>query len=229
MNDNYSKKGDMHSNMKKVSDEKKLYQSKLHDLGTYFINLDAEDINDNDFAELLQKTEETLSNFRKQIKGKKQGKLNIKKLDKCLVNKKRLKIKDRNILLISEKKNKIILPYKGEEIKELLPDECNLDDIKKVVKDYYTIPLSNYKFGYVSRFKEAFKLMREREKASLLDSLDLALELMINNLLYPAVIAACKNLDQLDIYLDCLNTNELDDFPFFEIQYELKDKIKNTH
>jgi len=39
--------------------------------------------------------------------------------------------------------------------------------------------------------------------------------------LHPAVIAACKNLDELDIYLDYLNNNELDKFTIFNIQYDI--------
>lgn len=131
-------------------------------------------------------------------------------------------IEDNNILLISEIQNKVILPYKVSELKEILTsDENNYSDIQTIIDEKYTVPLENYKYSSISRYRETFALMRQKEKASLFDSLDLALELMKNRYVHPAIITACKNLDQLDIYLDCLETNELDDFPFFKIKYEL--------
>lgn len=139
-------------------------------------------------------------------------------------------IKDNDTLLISEIQNKVILPYKVSELKEILiSNENNYSDIQEIIDRKYTVPLIHYKNASISRYRETFVLMREKEKASLFDSLDLALELMRNRYVHPAIITACKDLDQLDIYLDCLETNELDDFPFFKIKYELypmKVKIK---
>ena len=39
--------------------------------------------------------------------------------------------------------------------------------------------------------------------------------------LHPAVITACKNLNELDIYLSCLEFNELEDFRFFKVVYDV--------
>ncbi len=131
-------------------------------------------------------------------------------------------IEDNDTLLISEIQNKVILPYKVSEVKEILAsDENDYTDIQTIVDEKYTLPLSYYKYANISRFRETFVLMREKEKASLLDSLDLSLELMRNRYVHPAIITACKDSDWLDIYLDCIETNELDDFPFFRIKYEL--------
>lgn len=131
-------------------------------------------------------------------------------------------VKDNDTLLISEIQNKVILPYKVSELKEILiSNENNYSDIQEIIDRKYTFPLIHYKNASISRYRETFVLMREKEKASLFDSLDLALELMRNRYVHPAIITACKDLDQLDIYLDCLETNELDDFPFFKIKYEL--------
>lgn len=131
-------------------------------------------------------------------------------------------IKDNDTLIISEIQNKVILPYKSEEIKEILGNSENNDsDIQKIIEENFTVPLKFYKYASISRYRETFALMRKKEQASLLDSLDLALELMKNRYVHPAIITACKNSDQLDVYLDCLETNELDDFPFFKIKYEL--------
>ena len=63
--------------------------------------------------------------------------------------------------------------------------------------------------------------MRKKEKASLMDSLDFALDLAFNFKLNPAIILACKDMEQLDTYLDCLELNELSKFDYFKIEYEI--------
>lgn len=129
---------------------------------------------------------------------------------------------DNNTLLISEIQNKVVLPYKASEIEEMLANQENdYSDAQAIIEERYTVPLAHYRYACISRFREAFVLMREREKASIFDSLDLALEMTWKRYVHPAIITACKDSDQLDIYLDCLETNELDDFPFFQIEYEL--------
>ena len=50
--------------------------------------------------------------------------------------------------------------------------------------------------------------------------MDLGFELMFKYKLNPIIIAACRNLEELDIYLDCLEENELFDFKCFEIRNE---------
>ena len=44
---------------------------------------------------------------------------------------------------------------------------------------------------------------------------------MKKRFLHPAIISACRNLNELDVYIDCLDKNELDDFKIFKIKYEL--------
>lgn len=129
---------------------------------------------------------------------------------------------DNNVLLISEIQNEVILPYKIEELNKILENSDNeYKSIQEIIDKKYKIPLINYKCSMISRFREAFNLMKEKENSSFMDAIDLAFELMGNRYLHPAIITACENLDQLDVYLDCLNTNELEDFPFFKIKYEL--------
>jgi hypothetical protein len=43
--------------------------------------------------------------------------------------------------------------------------------------------------------------------------------------LHPAIITACKSIDELDIYLSCLEDNQLDDFKIFDIKYEILPKV----
>ena len=62
-------------------------------------------------------------------------------------------------------------------------------------------------------------------KQSFFKALDLAFELMLQYKLNPIIIAACKNLEELDIYLDCLEEDELFDFRCFNIKFEVTPKV----
>lgn len=100
---------------------------------------------------------------------------------------------------------------------------------KEVIDKVYTLPLDNFKNAPIARFREAFNLVRHKENKSVLFALDLALELMFNYKLNPIIIAACKNLDELDIYLDCLEENELTDFPYFKVKFEVAPDIYKNY
>ena len=63
--------------------------------------------------------------------------------------------------------------------------------------------------------------MRVKENKSIFEAFDLALELMFKYELNPIIITACRNLDELDLYLDCLRKNELEDFNCFQIHFEM--------
>ena len=63
--------------------------------------------------------------------------------------------------------------------------------------------------------------MKNKEDSTILESLDLAFEVTFNNSLNPAIITACKSLEELDLYLDCLEANSLDKFEPFKIKYEV--------
>ncbi len=130
-------------------------------------------------------------------------------------------ITDNNTLLISEIQNKVILPYKIADLKNKLSKNKNYKNLQEVINTEYTFALSKYKYGSISRFKEAYRLMRKKEKASIPDSLNLAIEVTFKSLLNPAIIAACNSLNELDIYLDCLEKNQLDKFSCFRVKYEL--------
>lgn len=136
-------------------------------------------------------------------------------------------IEDNLILKISENQAKVFLPYLVDDLKEILannPDKYS--SLKDLVNKKYIIPIKYYKNSSYARFKEAYKLIRQKEKGSIGQALNLAFELLFNYNLNPAVISACKNLDELDIYLDCLQDNELDEFYCFDIIYEVPPLIK---
>ena len=127
-----------------------------------------------------------------------------------------------NTLIISETRGKVILPYQIEAIKEfLLNNSDSYSSITDVIRRVYTKPLKNYKFSSLARFREAYKLMIEKEHSSKIKAFSLASELFTNYNLHPAIITACQSLDELDIYLACLEDNTLEDFHFFDIKYEI--------
>lgn len=130
-------------------------------------------------------------------------------------------LKDNTTLLISEKDNKVYLPYKKKNIENILTVSEKYTTPEDVINNLYTVPLSAYSSSASARFREGFNLMRKKECASFFKSIDLGLELFSRYDLNPAVISACGSLDELDIYLDCLDNNELDKFDIFNVKYEV--------
>lgn len=127
-----------------------------------------------------------------------------------------------NTLIISDIRGKVNLPYTIEKIKEiLLNNKKQYSSFEDVIEKKYTIPLKKYKMASISRFREAYKLVIEKEHGSRLKALSLALEMFSTYNLHPAIITACSSLDELDIYLACLDDNTLDDFKYFDIKYEI--------
>ena len=126
-----------------------------------------------------------------------------------------------NTLIISETQKKVILPYNINIVNEILQNNARYHSIDEVVNKLYTRPISYYRFSAMARFKEAYKLVKNKEKSSIFKALALGFELFGNYSLHPAIITACNSLDELDIYLACLDENDLDDFKFFNIKYEV--------
>ena len=131
---------------------------------------------------------------------------------------------DNNVLLISEETQKVYLPYTIEEVMQKLNNSSEYQTIQEVIDNEYTLPLSTFKNPIVSRFKEAYRFMRVKEKSSVYAALDLAVELMFNSNLNPAIIRACKDMKELNIYLDCLYENEVEKFDCFKIVYKILPK-----
>jgi len=126
-----------------------------------------------------------------------------------------------NTLIISETRHKVILPYKLSALKNILQQNELYTSIDDVIDKLYTLPIEYYRFTPIARFKEGFKLVKEKAKGSKIKALALGFELFTNYNLHPAIITACNNIDELDIYLACLEENNLDDFHFFNIIYEI--------
>ena len=134
---------------------------------------------------------------------------------------------DERILLISEKDQKAYLPYYYTDINKIYeenPDKYH--NIQQVIEDKYIIPLEKFKNSSFARFRETYNLMRYKEKKSIFETFDFSLELMFKYELNPIIISACRNLDELDTYLNCLEKNNLDNFNYFKIHFEIMPSIK---
>lgn len=126
-----------------------------------------------------------------------------------------------NCLIISDEDQKVYLPYSFEEVdRKFKSHEDKYESITDLIEKEYIKPASFYKNPFTARFREAYKLMRRREHGSIGAALALGIELAFETHLHPAIITACKNLEELDIYLDCLDDNELDKFSCFDIIYK---------
>lgn len=133
---------------------------------------------------------------------------------------------DHNILIVSEKEQKAYLPFFYNDVINIYKNSNNqYKTIQDVIEKLYIVPLSNFKNSSIARFKQAFNLIRKKENGSITNALDLGLELIFKYNLNPIIICACRNLDELDIYLDCLEKNELYDFPCFEIKFEVSPQL----
>lgn len=131
-----------------------------------------------------------------------------------------------NTLIISEKNGNVTLPFSMNELNSIMQKKpSKYSSLKDIVNSKFTIPISRYKNAPVARFKEAFKLMRKKEHSSFLEAVDLGMELAFNYNLHPAIISACKSLDELDIYLDYLDTGDTDKFNCFKVIFELAPMI----
>lgn len=126
-----------------------------------------------------------------------------------------------NCLIISDEDEKVYLPYSFEEVdKKFRAYNNKYESITDLIEKEYIKPANFYKNPFTARFREAYKLMRRRQHGSIGAALALGIELAFETHLHPAIITACKNLEELDIYLDCLDDNELDKFSCFDIIYK---------
>ena len=137
---------------------------------------------------------------------------------------------DRNILLVSEKDQKAYLPYFISDIEKIYKNSNKkYSSYQDVIESLYIVPLNRFKNASISRFRETLNLILHKENLSIIKALDLALELMFQYKLNPIIIAACRNLDELDLYLDCLEEDELFDFDCFEIRFEVAPEIYKSY
>ena len=108
-------------------------------------------------------------------------------------------LEDNKTLVISEEDGKVYLPYTKEDIKKDVLQNKGAK-ISEVIDQKYVLPLDKYKNFMRARFREGYNLMYYREKKSKRSAIMLGIELMFESNLHPAIISACKTLEELDIY-----------------------------
>ena len=132
-------------------------------------------------------------------------------------------IQNNNTLIISEKDNKVFLPYTVSEIQsymEKYPKEYK--SLEYVINKEFILPLDYYtKHPSLARFREAYSLIRDREAKSVFDALKYALNIMFKYDLNPAIISACKTEEALNLYIECLENKDLSKFNLFKIEIRL--------
>lgn len=126
-----------------------------------------------------------------------------------------------NTLIISELSGKVVLPYTINKLNKIKEQNTDYENIYEIIEKEFTIPLSHYKYAPISRFKEGMQLALKRSNLNYLKALSLGAELLVNYNLHPAIITACKNIDELDVYLSCLEDDQLDKFNLFDIKFEM--------
>lgn len=137
----------------------------------------------------------------------------------------KLPLQDNNSLIISEKDGLVYLPFKVEDLKkEYIEKHKKYKGLIDLINHEYILPINKYKNTVTSRFKEAYSLMVNKEKESALSGLELGLEVAFNYSLHPAVISACKSLNELDEYLDALDAKDMSSFKRFKVEFEVLPK-----
>ena len=117
------------------------------------------------------------------------------------------------------------MPYTKEDIKREAAKNKGTR-ITDIIENKYVLPINQYKNSIKARFREGYNLMYKKEGKSRRSAILLGIELMFETNLHPAIISACKNLEELDIYLDCLDDNELEKFSCFKIIYKSLPKLR---
>ena len=83
-----------------------------------------------------------------------------------------------------------------------------------------TIDIKEFKNPVSSRFREGYRLSKERENEGVLTSISIGLKLSFKSKIHPAIIRACRDFDDLDTYLYYLDNNQVEYFPNFKILYK---------
>lgn len=133
---------------------------------------------------------------------------------------------ENKVLIISEKENKVYLPYKKTELKAYMSQyPTQYYSYKNVIEKEFILPLNYFTNNpSLARYRETYALYRDREALSPFISFKKAMSLTFKNELNPAIIAACKTQKELNNYLLCLEENKLDDFIDFKILYDMNPK-----
>ena len=129
---------------------------------------------------------------------------------------------DNKTLLISEKAGKIYLPYTKSDLSKYLKEKSSYNSLQDVVKNEFILPFKYFKNqSSKTRFSETFNLLKKSSDYNFIKSISYSFKLANKRNLNPVIISACKNKIDLENYISCLDTNNLNNFKSFDIIYEI--------
>ena len=121
-------------------------------------------------------------------------------------------------LFINYKSNTAILPYSLFDLEEAFSENPEkYSSINDIIKKEYTVSLDDYTNNSISRFKQTFKLAKEKSHLPFFKSLSYANRLFFESDVEPIIIAACDSIHELDCYLEYLNNDFTTPFNCFNI------------
>ncbi len=186
------------------------------------MNSNSEDVQSEEVNPIIEK--ETILEEPKKVKS---TKINYNNFSNYNLEEKIRIIKEastnNDTLIISEKQNKIFLPYTIDELEKYLKSYPEVySSLVDVVEQEFILPFNSFlNHPAKARFSETYNLIRNRQGKSIFSALIYAFKLIGRYNLNPAIIAACKTENQLDTYLYYLNSNDLGKFKLFKIIYEI--------
>ena len=122
------------------------------------------------------------------------------------------------VLLIKKDLGIAVLPYSISDLDELfLDDPEKYSSIQDIIDKEYTVNLKDFENSSITRYKEAFKLAKEKSDYTFSQAVNFAKKLLVENEVTALIIASCKNVEELEQYIECLNSNKLKEFHHFKI------------
>ncbi len=186
-----------------------------------------ESIKNEENPEILSNSEQSVTREKRKLTFKKAKKTKKEPLTKDSFIEKVENIKnavsDNKTLVISERLGEIYLPYKKSELLEYLKKDPkaykSLDD---VVKQEFTLPFQFFRNQSSKlRFSETYKLLKNKDGHGFIKSVSYAFKIAAKRNLNPVIIASCKSKFELESYIYYLDSNNLNNFRFFDIIYEV--------
>lgn len=130
---------------------------------------------------------------------------------------------DNKTLLISEQLGEIYLPYKKSDLLNYIEkNPKTYKSLQDVVKKEFTLPFQFFKNQSSKlRFSETYNLLKNKDDQSFIKSVSYAFKIAAKKNLNPVIIASCQNKYELESYVYYLDSNNLNNFRFFDIIYEV--------
>lgn len=125
------------------------------------------------------------------------------------------------VLFISYKDNYAILPYSTKDLEQFFSSNPEkYSSLQDIIDKEYTISLENYKFDSSSVYDECMNIAKQSPDYSALKAIKFANNAKKYENANPIIIKACKSLDEIELYLNCLENNNLENFTLFKIVEE---------